>query len=317
MSFYRSLIAVVWGLAFAVVAQTAPAPAPQKMEIKEQRKQYVLEVAYPRFGQAAIDRQIEAWAQDVAREFRESAKESVGEPNPWSAEVSYEIPRNDAAMATVMFTYYSYMGGAHPNSTVETFNFFKSDGMKVDLAELFTQRGIQRISDISIARLKRDLGGPDGMSDIDWIKKGAGANAANFASYVLLPRELVIYFDPYQVAAYAAGPQEVHIPLSQLKDVMRADPRAPVASFECASARSDVERTICSSRDLARLDRRLGEAYANKMVWAADEAHAKALREQQRAWLRQRDGSCRGPSTAKCLTQVYEKRIKALESFAE
>ena len=316
MSLPRSLITAVLCIGLAAAAQAAPA-GPSKAEIKEQRKQYFLEIAYPRFGLAPIDRQIETWAQDLAREFRESAKESTGEPNPWSAEVSYEIPRNDAVMATVLFPYYSYTGGAHPNSTFETFNFFKSDGMKVDLAELFTLRGIQRISDISIARLKQELGGPDGMSDMDWIKKGAGPNARNFAAYVLMPGELVIYFDPYQVAAYAAGPQEVHIPLSRLKDVMRADPRAPAASFECAGARSDVERTICSSRDLARLDRQLGEAYANKMVWAVDEAQAKALRDQQRAWLRTRDGACRGPSMGTCLTQVYEKRIKELESFAE
>ncbi|MBP6011464.1 MAG: DUF3298 domain-containing protein [Alphaproteobacteria bacterium] len=315
MSLLRSLIAAVLCVGFAAAAQAAPA-GPQKMAIKEEKKQYVLDVSYPRFGFAPIDRQIEAWAQDLAREFRETAKESAGEPQPWSAEISYEVPRNDAVMATVLFTYYSYTGGAHPNSTFETFNFFKSDGMKADLAEIFTLRGIQRISDISIARLKQDLGGPDGMSDMDWIKKGAGPNARNFAAYVLMPGELVIYFDPYQVAAYAAGPQEVHIPLSRLKDVMRPDPRVPAASFECANARSDVERAICSSRDLARLDRRLGEAYANKMVWAVDEAHAKALREQQRAWLRTRD-ACRGPWMGKCLTQVYEKRIKQLESFAE
>lgn len=314
MSLFRSLIAAALCLGFVVVVQAAPG-GPQKMEIKEERKQYMIEIAYPRFGYGPIDKQIESWAQGLAREFRESAKESTGEPNPWSAEVSYEIPRNDAAMATVAFTYYTYTGGAHPNSTFETFNFFKSDGMKVELAELFTPRGIQRISDISIARLKQDLGGPDGMSDIDWIKKGAGPNARNFAAYVLLPRQLVIYFDPYQVAAYAAGPQEVRIPLSQLGDVMRVDPRAPAASFECRNARSDVEQAICSSRDLARLDRQLGEAYQNKLTWAADAREAQRLREQQRAWLRVRDGACltRSMAMVACLAPIYQKRIKELE----
>ena len=294
----------------------AAGPQPQKIEFKEERKFYTIEVAYPRFGHAAIDRQIEAWARQTARDFADTGRDADGEPNRWAMELSYEVPRNDNAMAGVVFSEYSYTGGAHPNTNFQTFNFFKSDGMQVEIAELFSVRGIQRISDMSIAQLKRDLGGPDGMSDIDWIKKGAGPNARNFQSFVMLPRELVIYFDPYQVAAYAAGPQEVHIPLSQLGDVLRVDPRAPAASFECRNARSDVEQVICSSRDLARLDRRMAEAYQSKLVWATDARDAERMRAQQRAWLRTRDTSCRvaAVSMVACLSPLYQKRIKELDA---
>ena len=306
---------------FAVMAGGAMAATPQvqTVQFKEQRKHYLLEVAYPRFGHAAIDRQIEAWARQMARDFVESAKDAVGDPNPWGMELSYDVQRNDNVMAVVVFTYYLNTGGAHPNSSFQTFNFFKSDGQQVEFAELFTGKGIRRISDISIARLKRDLTGPDSMSDLDWIKKGAGPNARNFSAFAMLPRQLAIYFDPYQVAAYAAGPQEVRIPLSQLGDVMRVDPRAPAASFECRDARSDVEQAICGSRDLARLDRQLGEAYQNKLTWAADVREAQRLREQQRAWLRMRDGACRAASMpmVACLSPIYQKRLKELEGPAE
>jgi uncharacterized protein YecT (DUF1311 family) len=288
--------------------------APQKMTIKDVRKGYEIDVSYPRFGQPSMDRTLESWARGVAKDFADGAAEATGEPNRWSAEVTYEVLRQDAQMIVVAFTYYSYTGGAHPNASTETFNFLMPDGRRVEFAELFTPKGVQRVSDIAIARLKQDIGGPDGMSDMDWIRRGAGPNARNFSSFALLPRELLITFDAYQVAAYAAGPQEVRIPLAQLRDVMRPNPRLPQASFDCTLARSEVERAICSSEALARLDRHMSEAYAFQLVWAADAAQQQALRGQQRAWLKTRDATCRGPGIAACLNVMYQRRLKELDA---
>lgn len=297
-----------------VLAGAALAAGPQKLSIKEEKKTYSIDISYPRFGHPAVDRTLEAWAKSNAAEFRDSAREATGEINSWSAEIEYEVVRNDASMIVVAFNYYSYTGGAHPNTVTETFNFLMPDGRRVEFGELFSQRGVQRVSDISIARLKQELGGPDGASDIDWIKRGAGPNARNFSSFQLLPKTLHITFDAYQVAAYVAGPQEVTIPLSAIKDVMRPNPRAPAASFDCLNARSEVERAICASNELATLDRHLGEAYADKLTWADDAAKLAALRQAQRAWLRQRDASCRGPAISACLTAMYQKRLKELEA---
>ncbi|NOT40978.1 MAG: DUF4163 domain-containing protein [Alphaproteobacteria bacterium] len=306
----RSIVALALSLIIAGAALAAP---PQKMTIKEARKGYEIDISYPRFGRPAIDRQLETWARGVAKAFAEVSRESTGEPNPWATEVSYEIKRNDAQMFVVSFQEYSYTGGAHPNTSSETFNFLMPDGRRVEIAELFSPKGIRRISDISIAQLKQDTGGSDGLADMDWVRRGAGPNARNFASFLLMPRTLHITFDAYQVAAYAAGPQEVNIPLSNLRDVLRPNPRALAPSFDCLAARSEVERAICSSSDLARLDRHMGEAYAGKLVWIDATAEQQAFRARQRAWLKRRDSSCRGPAIAACLTSIYQQRLKELE----
>lgn len=297
-----------------LIAQTAMAAPPQTMTIKESRKGYEISVSYPRFGHAAVDRQLETWARGAAKDFAESAKESTGEPNPWSGEVEYQVLRSDAQMIVVQFAYYTYMGGAHPNSSSETFNFLMPDGRRVEIAEVFSPKGIQRISDMSIAQLKEEMDGPDGMSDMDWIRRGAGPNPRNFTSFALLPRELVITFDAYAVAAYAAGAHEVRIPLAQLRDVMRPNPRLPAASFDCHAARSPVELAICSSDELARLDRRLGEAYAFKLVWMEVGPEQQAFRAQQRGWLKMRDTTCTGRAIAPCLSNLYQRRLKELEA---
>lgn len=304
----------VFCLAGAQASLAAPLRI-SKREIKDTKKAYEIKLAYPRTGHPVIDRTLEAWVSELGRSFAKDALEAKGSMT-WDEELSYEVARNDGQVLSLVFTLYNFSGGAHPNSSIETFHFLLPDGYNAEIAELFSPRGIKRISDISIARLRRDIGGPDGMSDTDWINKGAAPNARNFSSFVLKPDELAIHFNSYQVAAYAAGPQEVRIPLAQLQDTMRRDVRAPAASFDCTQARSDIEQAICSSRDLARLDRQLGEAYADKLLWADDTAKREAMRQQQRGWIRLRDTSCRAArmSVVGCLMPIYQKRLKDLEA---
>jgi uncharacterized protein YecT (DUF1311 family) len=310
-------LALTFAFCMSVAATGVAAPLKLvKQEIKETKRAYEIKLAYPRTGHPAIDRTLEAWTRELATSFAKDASEAKDNMT-WDEELTYEVPRNDGQVLSLVFTLSNFTGGAHPNSTFRTFHFLLPDGDNAEIAEIFSLRGIRRISDISIARLRRDLAGPEGMSDTDWIAKGAAPNARNFANFVLTPRELTLHFDSYQVAAYAAGPQEVRIPLSQLQDTMRPDVRAPAASFDCALARSDIEQVICSSRDLARLDRRLSEAYADKLMWAEDDAKRQGLREKQRAWLRLRDTTCHAArmSIVSCLMPIYQSRIKALEGL--
>ncbi len=58
------------------------------------------------------------------------------------------------------------------------------------------------------------------MSDDEWIKTGAGAKAENYASWNITKKGLMFTFDPYQVAAYAAGSFTVIVPFSRLKSVL-------------------------------------------------------------------------------------------------
>ncbi|HXR98967.1 MAG TPA: RsiV family protein, partial [Pyrinomonadaceae bacterium] len=59
--------------------------------------------------------------------------------------------------------------------------------------------------------------------------KGAAAKADNYQGWTITKRGLGIYFDPYQVGPYAAGPQFVLVPYSDLKDLINPD--GPVGQF--------------------------------------------------------------------------------------
>ena len=79
------------------------------------------------------------------------------------------------------------------------------------------------------------------------------------------------------------------------------------ASFNCESARSQVETMICADQRLSALDEKLSAAYANVRKPPRDEKAEKAM---QVAWLSARN-RC---TDAGCLRNAYEARIAELQA---
>lgn len=310
----RLVLAIALAL-FAAAPAFAKLPVkPVKIAIKH--KKYEISVAYPQTGNKAIDAAVADWAKDETAGFKSDAADNDGDSaaGPYTLDISFELARNDDHVFAVIFTESTYEGGAHPNTNFRTMNFLTPDGWQVYLPEIFTQAGLKTISQLAIADLDKQLAGPDAMSDKDWIARGAGADWDNFADFVLLPDALDIQYAPYNVAAYAAGPQETKIPLTSLKPYMRANWRMPAASFDCAKAAAPVEKTICSDVALARQDRYVATAYKQLMA-GTDKSVKNALRDKQRAFLAGRAKTCggqTGTAAVVCLTRLYEARLKAL-----
>lgn len=316
----RGLAAAVALLAAGETAVAEPLPT-DGVTITRSTKDYDVEAGYPRTGLAAIDNAVAGWVNETVDDFVKTAEEDFasfaadgGAPEwmRYGLNLDGETARNDDAMFVLFFSESLATGGAHPNHFFRTFNFLRPDGWQVYLPEILDARGLKRISDLAIADLTRQLGGPDGMSDPDWIKDGAGPSWGNFADFLLLSGTLVIKFPPYQVAAYAAGEQEVEIPIAEVIGFMRTDWRAPAPSFDCDLARSAVEKAICSDVALARLDRNVAGAYGSRLKYAADDAARDVVRNGQRAWIKERDAACGG--SVACLTDLYAARLRALSA---
>ncbi|WP_321951436.1 lysozyme inhibitor LprI family protein [Paraburkholderia bannensis] len=93
--------------------------------------------------------------------------------------------------------------------------------------------------------------------------------------------------------------------LITLAVIVSSSDMAMAASFDCNKAVSTIDRRICASPQLQKLDEHMGELYEQRAVGA----EADAWRTDQRAWLRMRD-SC---DDAGCLQRVYLERLTVLE----
>jgi uncharacterized protein YecT (DUF1311 family) len=271
---------------------------------------------YPQTGDPHIDADILATVKKIAASFtREATTTHEAKDSPFTLDVSYTIPRNDAQMFDVVFNDEWDFHGAHPNLEIVTANYFRAGGWRTYLPELFNgDAGLKRISELATADLDKRLLVPNGYSDKDWIARGVGTDWQNFVAFVLLPDALEIDYPPYQVAAYADGAQSSRLPLAGLRDVMRANPRIPVPSFDCTKARTATEHAICGDVALARLDRDVSENWSSQYANDNDPPHKAKFKATQIAWLAERDKDCNTANRVACLTTLYQARLAVLES---
>lgn len=118
-----------------------------------------------------------------------------------------------------------YAGAAHPGHYSITLNYDLASGREIPLADLFIPGSnyLQTLSDISKAQLAtRDIA-------FETFSNGADPLPENFNRWNISVDGLVITFDVYQVAPYAAGPQLVVIPFSQLQGIENTS--GPLALF--------------------------------------------------------------------------------------
>ncbi len=141
-------------------------------------------------------------------------------PGPYEMDITYQQFSHSDAITSLVLTTYQFTGGAHGNTTYQTYTFDLQSGTVIALDDLFTDTSaaLALIDPIVEADITQKIGAD--AIDADWLKQGTGTNPDNYRSFALDGDNLVFYFPPYQVAFYAAGTQVVSIPLAQLAGVL-------------------------------------------------------------------------------------------------
>jgi hypothetical protein len=216
---------------------------PKVIKEANKAKHYTVDAEYPQIeGDARFDnfnREARSLiAKDVAAfktaetvEETDTGSETPAETQDSSLDIGYEIRYAKDDLISVEFSEGSYERGAAHGMTITTVvNYDVKNGKKLALADLFNPKS-NFLSVISAYCIKdlRDQARKDknSMLDEEMMKSGASPRADNYRAWAITRKGLWITFDPYQVAAYAAGPQFVLVPYSALKDIIKPD--GPVA----------------------------------------------------------------------------------------
>jgi hypothetical protein len=130
-----------------------------------------------------------------------------------SFDVRYSLLSPPGDLYSMKFEMLGYVtGAAHPYHLSRTANFDLAQGKDLVLADLFRPGSnyLEVISAYCISQLEtRDLG-------FEATNPGAAPTLENYRNWNITMDGLMITFDEYQVAAYAAGPQVVVIPYADL-----------------------------------------------------------------------------------------------------
>lgn len=156
-----------------------------------------------------------------AEEMRTDLPEDSGAWEiPQSLTMGFEVKQASSKLLVLMIWGSEFTGGAHPNPTFYLLMVDPKTGQRVAVSDLFSPRSdyLDRLSEVSRIQLKKD---PERLyTDSDWIKSGTEPSRENFALVWPENQDLVILFPPYQVAPYAAGPQEVKVPLKDFPGIL-------------------------------------------------------------------------------------------------
>jgi hypothetical protein len=236
--------------AFQVVQQPieftgAVRVTPKVIKETNKEKHYTVDAEYPqiegdprfdnfnREARGPIMKDVAAFKTAETVKESDSTSETPAETLDSTLDIGYEIRYATDDLISVEFTEGEYSrGAAHGNSSTTVVNYDVKNGKKLALADLFNPKSnyLSVISAYCIKALKdRSKKENDSMLSDELIQSGASPRADNYRAWAITKKGLWITFDPYQVAAYAGGPQNVLVPYSALKDIIKAD--GPVAAF--------------------------------------------------------------------------------------
>jgi hypothetical protein len=236
--------------AFLVVQQpieftAAVRVTPKVIKEANKEKHYTLDAEYPqiegdprfekfnREARGLVTKDVAAFKTAETVPESGATDETPAEALDSTLDIGYEIRHATDDLISVEFTEGEYSSGAaHGNSSTTVLNYDVKNGKKLTLADLFNPKAkyLTVISAYCVKELKdRSKKDKDSMLDEDMMQSGASPRADNYRAWSITKNGLWITFDPYQVAAYAAGPQHVLVPYSALKDILKPD--GPVAAL--------------------------------------------------------------------------------------
>ncbi len=176
----------------------------------------------------AFNEEMSAIVNKAADDFKQSLGNLPATPDSTAStfDLRYNLlspPGNILSLKFDIQTYFT--GAAHPGTTSRTVTFDLEQGRDILLGDLFVPDAdfLTPIAKYCIDQLNtRDIG-------FQGFELGATADSGNYRSWNVTPDGLMITFDEYQVAPYAAGPQTVVIPYEELAQLIRPD--GPLATY--------------------------------------------------------------------------------------
>jgi hypothetical protein len=158
-----------------------------------------------------------AFVQQEIDSFKEMLSKMPGE-SPLAGsfyEVSFTQVSPVGNLISLQFVVDGYTAGAaHPFRVISSFTYDLDAGQEVQLEQLFTPGAsyLQTISQYCVDELSsRDIGA--------WLD-GAAPRPENYTVWNITADGLLITFNEYQVASYAAGAQTVVVPYTELQDIL-------------------------------------------------------------------------------------------------
>lgn len=194
----------------------------------------VIKGVHAKDAEAAINENIAKWILERTTQFRQDmttvdAVAAMNLPGDNRISISYTVKiKTDHVLGLTWDVYLEYIGSAHPSEVLLPVMYDLDTGAQITLANIFKPGSnyLKRISQICTQQLTAKLA----ESGYPLFEDGLKPLTRNFSNFLIRPDGLYFLFNPYQVAPYVEGLQDVVVPYAALGDILQ--PGGPVAEIQ-------------------------------------------------------------------------------------
>lgn len=136
-------------------------------------------------------------------------------PGRYSSFLTTEKIFIDENYISIQFENYSYLGGAHGNTLIQTITYNRNTRRVITLPEL-TRTSLDQTADFCYNHFlsQRNI---DQITDLDWLQTGTSPDPENYRVFFYDGKNAIVTFNHYQIAPYSSGIFDVTIPLKDVK----------------------------------------------------------------------------------------------------
>ena len=156
-------------------------------------------------------------AQEEAKKFLEGLPDSESK---FVANTNFEIKKNSNDMLSILVTYYKYSGGAHVDYTNVAYNIYMKNGQFLNLSDLFEDDiNYKEVINNEIRKQIEDIN----KKDKEDSRPYQFTTISDNQKFYIQDDNIVIFFDLYEIAPYAAGIPEFKINIKSINHILKED----------------------------------------------------------------------------------------------
>lgn len=160
--------------------------------------------------------------------YRLEQEDSAAAFYPYSSYISARTERQDSQVLSVVLVSRVYRGGSHPNSQQAALNFDLQTRKQLTLGDILQQNREEALLELVLASLEEEIetlnrfSGSTGVyGDYRRMVSESILEHNETLNWYFSDSGLVVYYDPYAIAPYAAGRITVELPYAQLTGILQ------------------------------------------------------------------------------------------------
>lgn len=171
------------------------------------------------YGDGMVLNSAEALADSFINQMKVMFAELGADPLTYSLSLnrSFEVTFNQGGVLSVVLSEAGYTGGAHGFVGVTAHNYLLSNGYEITGADLFTEEDETNALTYAEGKFRSEVGISD-TADLNesgfWFRRNAFHLPKNF---YITPEALMLHYNAYEVAPWAAGEIEIELPFTDIK----------------------------------------------------------------------------------------------------